>query len=246
VIVRFEWQQRMQHLLMMSTFLLLAFTGLPQKFHDWEVAQWWVAILGGIDNIRNVHHLAAWGMAFACLWHLLWLGYGILIKRKPFPTWMLPQSKDFVDFMGEIRYWFGFSRSRPKFDRFNWREKFDYWAVFWGIPVIGLSGLVMMYPVLATQFLPGWAIPVSYVAHSDEALLAVGWIFVVHFFNAHLAPGIFPFNSSIFTGRVPLRRYREEHPLEFQRIMGLDEEPEGEEGGEPTRPEDEGPGYTIG
>lgn len=224
VVVRFDRQQRLQHFIMMSTFIICAITGLPQKFHDATISQWWVALWGGVDNVRTIHRSAAILMGVDCFYHIFYMGYGILIRRKPFPVWMLPQPKDIGDFFGELRHWFGLSRLRPRFDRFSWREKFDYFAVFWGIPMMGVSGLVMMFPVLISQVVPNWLIPVSFVAHSDEAILAVGWIVIVHFFNAHLAPNVFPFNSSIFTGKVPVERYREEHPLEFARMTGEEAE----------------------
>ncbi len=233
VVVRFDRHQRLQHFLMLSTFFVCAFTGLPQKFHDAAISQWWVALLGGGDNVRSIHRVSGVLMGLDCLYHILYLSYGVLIRRRPLSTWMLPQLKDIADFWGELRYWFGLSRLRPRFERFNWREKFDYWAVFWGIPMMGISGLVMMYPVVASQLFPNWLIPVSFVAHSDEAILAAGWIFTVHFFNAHLAPNVFPFNSSIFSGRVSVRRYREEHPLEFARMTGEEEEAEGGADAEP-------------
>jgi formate dehydrogenase subunit gamma len=111
------------------------------------------------------------------------------------------------------------TNERPKFDRFSYREKFDYWAVGWGIVIMIGGGLILMFPVGAAKILPGWAIPFALVAHSDEAILAVGWILVVHMYFAHLSPLVFPMNKSIFTGRVPITRYREEYPLEYVQLM---------------------------
>jgi len=91
------------------------------------------------------------------------------------------------------------------------------------------SGFILMYPVLVTKFLPGWAVPTALVAHSDEAMLALIWIFLVHIFFNHFAPGVFPINTSIFTGKVPRERYRQEHLLEYERLSGASEEEEKEE-----------------
>ncbi len=109
-------------------------------------------------------------------------------------------------------------KEKPEYDRFNWREKFDYWAIFWGMPVMAGSGFVLMYPVLVTRFLPGWVVPASLIAHSDEAMLALTWIFMVHIFFNHFAPGVFPINTSIFTGKATKERYQREHPLEYARL----------------------------
>jgi hypothetical protein len=75
-----------------------------------------------------------------------------------------------------------------------------------------------MFPVLATSLLPGQVIPIAIAIHSDEAILAVGWILVVHMFNVHLAPWVFPFNPAIFTGKVTAHYCAEEHPLEWERM----------------------------
>lgn len=224
-IVRFDRHQRLQHFLMMTSFIVLALTGLPLKFHDWSVSQWWVGFWGGIENTRRIHHLAAWVMAADCLYHLLHIGYITLILKKPFPLQMIPSIKDFRDFLQEIAYFLGVSQEKPKFDHFSWKEKFDYWAIFWGMPIMGISGFIMLYPVLVTKFLPGWVVPLSLVAHTDEAILAVGWIFLVHFFFNHMAPGLFPLNKSIFTGKVSKERYQREHPLEYERLFPPQEEP---------------------
>ncbi|MFC1935805.1 formate dehydrogenase subunit gamma [Chloroflexota bacterium] len=224
-IVRFDTHQIVQHVVLMVTFTLLASTGLPMKFHDWAISQWWTRAWGGIEVMRSVHRFAAWAMILDCLYHLAYLSYTTLVLKRPLPIRMVPSPKDFRDFFQEMGYFLGLVREQPKFDRFNWREKFDYWAIFWGLPVIGISGFIMAYPVFATRLLPGWVVPAAFVAHGDEAVLAVAWIFMVHFVFNHLAPGVFPLNTSIFTGRVREERYRHEHPLEYERLLGSEGEP---------------------
>jgi len=138
---------------------------------------------------------------------------------------MVPSLKDARDLGQTLLYFLGLQPEKPKFDRFSYLEKFDYWAVFWGIVMIGGSGLLLMFPVLAVRMLPGQVIPVAITIHSDEAILAVGWILVVHMFNVHLAPWVFPFNPAIFTGRMTARRCAEEHPLEWERMMSDERAP---------------------
>jgi hypothetical protein len=147
---------------------------------------------------------------------------------------MIPSRKDIVDFYQDLAYSFGLRKEKARYDRYTWREKFDYWAIFWGVPGMAGPGFVVMYPVFVTRFLPGWVVPAALVAHSDEAMLALTWIFVVHMFFAHLAPGAFPMNTSIFTGRVSKEKYKQEHPIEYERLTGEECEaaaaPGGEEG----------------
>jgi len=218
-VTRFDIHQIIQHALLMVSFILLVVTGVPQKFHDLSISQWWIGVWGGIEAVRSVHHFAAWVMVIVCVYHLLYLGYTTLILKRPFPIKMIPSSEDFTKFFQEMGYFLGLRKEKPKWDRFNWREKFDYWAIFWGMPVMAGSGLILMYPVLATKFLPGWIVPTALVAHSDEAMLALIWIFLVHTFFNHFTPGVFPINTSMFTGKVPKERYHREHTLEYERLF---------------------------
>jgi formate dehydrogenase subunit gamma len=218
-ITRFNLNQIVQHIVMMSTFTLLVFTGLPMKFNSLAISEAWATMWGGISVLRTVHHLSAYVMVGLCFYHLGCIAYSVLVQKKPFPVAMLPSVQDFVKFYQEFLYFLGLRKVAPSFDRFNWREKFDYWAIFWGMPVMGISGFVLMFPVLATRLLPGWVIPVAFTAHSHEAMLALLWIFLVHVFFNHFTPGVFPLNKSIFTGKVPEDRYRRDHAIEYERIQ---------------------------
>lgn len=220
---RFDVHQIIQHAGLMVSFILLVVTGLPLKFHDRAISQWWVGLWGGVEATRSVHHFAAWVMVLVCVYHLVYIAYLTLVLKRPFPVKMIPTRQDFVLFFQELAYFLWLSNERPKYDRFNWREKFDYWAIFWGMPVMAGSGFILMYPVFVTKFLPGWVVPTALVAHSDEAMLALVWIFLVHIFFNHFAPGVFPMNTSIFTGKVPKERYRREHPLEYDELFGSPE-----------------------
>ncbi len=216
---RFDVHQRIQHIMMFSSFIFLAISGLPMKFSDWTISQWWIGVWGGLGSLRAVHHFAAWVMVASCVYHAAYVIVSTTALKRPLPTSMVPRVQDFKDFAKDVKYYVGLSKERPKFDRFSYREKFDYLAVFWGILIMIGGGLILMFPVGAAKIFPGWVIPLALVAHSDEAVLAVGWILVVHMFFAHLAPAVFPMNKSIFTGKVPLGKYREEHALEYFQVM---------------------------
>lgn len=217
-IKRFEVHQIIQHAAMMTTFILLVITGLPMKYNTLAVSEWWAALWGGISVLRTVHHVAAFVMIGDCAYHLGYLGFSTFVQKKPFPLSMIPTPRDGMTLLQEMAYFLGIRKDPPLFDRFNWKEKFDYWAIFWGVPIMAGSGLVLLYPVFATQHLPGWVVPVAYTAHSHEALLALTWIAMVHIFFNHFSPGTFPLNKAIFTGKVPADRYREEHTLDYERM----------------------------
>ncbi len=215
-VVRFDIHQRVQHLLMFTSFIVLALTGFPQKYPDLGVSRGFIALLGGLETTQLIHHIAAWVMIFDGVYHIAYLAHTIFVRRQLGVLRMVPSLKDFRDLVQMLLYFTGIKPTRAKFGRFAYLEKFDYWAVFWGMFIMGGSGLVLMYPVVASRAAGGPIVPVALAAHSDEAVLAVAWIFLVHLFYAHLAPSVFPFNTSIFTGKVPLERYREEHPLELE------------------------------
>jgi cytochrome b subunit of formate dehydrogenase len=131
---------------------------------------------------------------------------------------MLPNRKDLADFIGTFK-WFVRLGPRPRYGRWTYWEKFDYFAVFWGVVVIGSTGLMLWFPELFTRALPGWFINVATIIHSDEALLATAFIFTVHFFNTHFRPDKFPMDTVIFTGRVPLEELREDRPEEYEELV---------------------------
>ena len=219
MIPRFDIHQRLQHLGLMVSFILLVITGLPMKFFGLGISSWWAGVWGGIENLRAAHHFFAYMMVAVCVYHILWLLYQGLVLKKPVHRKMVPSRYDLTSLTQEIGYFVGIRKVRPKFDRYAWREKFDYWAIFWGMPVMAGSGFILMYPVLVTDYLPGWAVPIAYIAHSEESMLALLWIFVVHIFFAHFSPATFPMNKAIFTGKMTETQYIHEHELEYESMM---------------------------
>jgi cytochrome b subunit of formate dehydrogenase len=225
-IKRFSAMYISMHVVIITTFLLLALTGLPLKFHYTPWAQTLIGWLGGIEFARVIHRLAAIGTFGYMGFHVLNLFIRWAFLRERGLMWgsssMVPQWKDVKDFVANIRY-FLYLGERPAGDRWTYWEKFDYLAVFWGVVIIGLSGLMLWFPLFFTQFLPGWTLNAAHVVHSDEALLATGFIFVFHFFHTHLRPESFPMDIVVFTGKMPLHRLKSERPLEYQRLVDNNE-----------------------
>jgi cytochrome b subunit of formate dehydrogenase len=213
------------HIVIITTFLLLALTGLPLKFHEMPWAQTLIYLLGGIDSARVIHRLAAVGTFGYMGFHIFNLAYRFFVKREKGLLWgadsMMPQPKDLGDLIGNLRY-FLYLGERPAGDRWTYFEKFDYFAVFWGVMIIGLSGLMLWLPDVFTKYLPGWTLNAAHVIHSDEALLATGFIFIFHFFHTHLRPESFPMDTVVFTGKMSLSRFKAERPLEYERLVAED------------------------
>ena len=131
---------------------------------------------------------------------------------------MVPTWQDWKDFVAHNKWFFG-KGEKPTFDRWTYWEKFDYFAVFWGVAIIGSSGLILWYPAFFTRFMSGWAINIAQIIHSDEALLAAGFIFSIHFFNTHFRIEKFPMDTVIFTGRIPEHELKNERAIEYARLV---------------------------
>jgi cytochrome b subunit of formate dehydrogenase len=153
--------------------------------------------------------------------HLVYLAARIAPRLGSFewfgPNSLVPGWQDLQDIIAMFQWFFG-QRPRPQFDRWTYWEKFDYWAVFWGMAVIGGSGFMLAFPALTASVLPGWVLNVAALVHGDEAVLAAVFLFTVHFFNNHFRPDKFPLDIVMFTGAVPLEEFRREHALEYRRL----------------------------
>ena len=135
---------------------------------------------------------------------------------------MAIQERDIKEVIQSIRWFFGMG-PRPRYGRYTYWEKFDYFAVFWGVLVIGSTGLVLWFPELFTRVIPGWFLNVATIIHSDEALLAVAFIFTIHFFNTHFRPDKFPIDTVIFSGRVTVDELKYDKPEEYDRLVAAGE-----------------------
>ena len=223
-IQRFTRLNRILHILMIVSFLTLAMTGMTLKF---SYTGWAVVLskfFGGFESAGYLHRFAAVTMIGVFITHIIDL---FRLKKKEFGSWMkllksensmLFNKKDLHDFTGSLKWFLG-KGERPEYGRWTYWEKFDYFAVFWGMIVIGSTGLTLWFPEFFTHFVPGWFINVATIVHSDEALLATGFIFTVHFFNTHLRPEKFPMDIVIFSGRMPLEEFKLDRPEEYRKLV---------------------------
>lgn len=222
--LRFTRLNRVLHVIMIVSFMSLALTGMTLKFSYTGWAATLSRLFGGFESAGYIHRVAAvfmFGIFFAHLadlWKRVRRDSGSLRKVLFGPDTMLPTKRDVREFVGSLK-WFVGRGPRPQYGRWTYWEKFDYFAVFWGIFVIGSTGLMLWFPEFFTKFFPGWFINVATVIHSDEALLAVGFIFTVHFFNTHLRPEKFPMDLVIFTGRMPVEEFKEDKPAEYDALV---------------------------
>jgi cytochrome b subunit of formate dehydrogenase len=221
---RFSRLNRLLHVIMIISFMSLALTGLTLKFSYTGWARTLSHVLGGFESAGYIHRLAAVLMIGIFVTHLVDLtrrmrrDYGSWTRLLFGPDTMLFTARDLREFIGSLKWFLG-RGPRPAYGRWTYWEKFDYFAVFWGMAVIGSTGLILWFPVLFTLVMPGWLINVATIIHSDEALLAVGFIFTVHFFNTHLRPEKFPMDIVVFTGRMPVHEFKEDKPGEYEALV---------------------------
>jgi cytochrome b subunit of formate dehydrogenase len=221
---RFTRFQRRLHLVMLVSFFTLALTGMVLKFSYMGWAQKLSRVLGGFVSTGFLHRTAAVLLIGVFLTHLWDVHRQKKASGKTWPQFIFgPDSAvfnltDVKEFLGSVKWFFG-RGARPRYGRYTYWEKFDYFAVFWGMFVIGSTGLILWFPEFFTLALPGWMVNVVTIIHSDEALLAVGFIFTVHFFNTHFRLDKLPMDPVIFTGRVPLEELKRDKPREYERMV---------------------------
>ncbi|MDO8490986.1 MAG: cytochrome b/b6 domain-containing protein [Dehalococcoidia bacterium] len=217
-VYRFSLNTRIQHAVLLVSFTLLVMTGLPIGFPEAPTAQWWIGIWGGKDNALLAHQVGAVIISLVCLYHLLSILFFMLVLKKPFPWDMAPKLKDAKDIMQSMLHVLGLAEE-PKYNRFQYGQKIDYWSIFWGMPVMVITGFVMWFPDFVAGFLPQSVIPISVIAHRDEAILASSFILIVHMYYGHLAPITFPINWVMFSGRKLKAEYKNWFGLEYVKLM---------------------------
>lgn len=218
-IVRMTGRQRIQHVILLTSFTALVLTGFALKYPD----SWLAALLVGGETFRRIsHRIAGVIMLAAGLFHV----YYILMTsegRKAVVD-MFPRRADITDFIQAMRYYALGSSTKPKFARFNYGEKAEYWAVVWGTIIMGLTGLMVWFKVEAFSFLPRWIIDVALSIHFYEAILATLAIVVWHFYNVIFDPDVYPLNWAVVDGKVSEEYYREEHELDYELMMSARED----------------------
>ncbi|NOY57597.1 MAG: hypothetical protein GXO75_01510 [Calditrichaeota bacterium] len=219
--VRFDPVWSIIHVIVIISFFGLAITGMSLKFAGKSWAVFIANLLGGFEAAGTIHRICA------VLTFSYFIGHFYVLSKK----WkqsnktlrqfifdkegLMPNWNDAKEYFQTFRWFFG-RKKKPHYGRWTYWEKFDYFAVFWGVVIIGATGLILWFPEFFTHFVPGIVINIATIIHSDEALLAVGFIFTIHFFNTHLRPEKFPLDPVIFTGRVPLELFKHERPREYE------------------------------
>jgi cytochrome b subunit of formate dehydrogenase len=209
---RFTRAQRIEHVVAIASFTVLALTGLPQKYAATGIGEAFIGLLGGIEAVRVIHRVAAVVLMGETIYHIVSVGYRVLVRRVRMT--MLPTLKDATDAWQAFRYNLGLSKTEPQTGRYHFGEKAEYWAFVWGTIVMVITGFLLWNPIASTRLLPGQFIPAAKAAHGGEAVLAVLAIIIWHFYHVHIRS----FNKSMFTGYMTEKEMLHEHPQELADI----------------------------
>ncbi len=219
---RFPWGWRLAHLVFALVTMTLVLTGTTALYASSSWAPIVAQTVGGPRMVGLIHRIAAASFVSIFLIHFIYVMQKLL-RSKTFrwfgPDSFIPNWKDFADCWGMFKWFLG-KGDKPRFDRWTYFEKFDYWAVFWGVNIIGWSGLMLAFPHITATYLPGWVFNVGTLVHGEEAFLAAVFLFTVHFFNNHFRPDKLPPPDVVmFTGSQSLEEFRQDHPAYYQRLV---------------------------
>ncbi len=212
---RFSLGQRLWHLGLIILFMTLSVTGIAWMYYETPWGRGLANLFGGYGGVLEIHRIVGLVLLAAFATHILYQLYKIDWKNFPksllHPDMLVFQWIDIKGFIGHMGWVFG-RNELPRFDRWSWWEKFDYWAVWWGLIIVGVTGLMLYNPVLTSDYMPGWLLNVALWVHRIEAVLAMGHIFTIHFAVEHWRPSSFPFNAAMFDGTMDIEEARHEHP----------------------------------
>ena len=228
-VVRFSRTERFEHFLSGFTFIALVVTGLPQTRPDLPIAQAIIGAMGGIWSTRIIHRIIGVAFVLLMITHVTRAVVNA-VKHKRMPV-MVPDRKDFEDVVQTFRHYL-LREKMPRVGKFDFSEKFEYWGLFLGGIVMSSTGMILLFPELVSQVLPGIVVAATRLMHGLEATFAVMVVILWHSYGVMLRPEVFPLDTSIFSGKMSVARLKHEHPLEYDRLFPgeKDEEHDDEDG----------------
>jgi formate dehydrogenase subunit gamma len=211
---RFTSGQRWEHWILFFSSSVLLLTGLPQKYRTTGWSQQIISTPERLEFIQTVHHIAAGVLVLLTLFHIGW-AIALMVRRK-LPGDIFVTLDDFRNFGKTLAYLLFFRKKKPAFGKYNFEQKITYWFVFFGVGIMIVSGVILLYPTTVTYVLPGSVIPAAKLTHSTEAIVAAIFILIWHFFHVHIKR----LNLSIFTGKLSESEMRSYHALEYEQLTG--------------------------
>ena len=216
-VVRLTRNQRWQHGLLMLTFTVLVVTGFALKYPD----SWFAGVFGMGERLRSiVHRVAGVALIVLCMYHIVYAA--VTREGRQWIGAIAPAPKDAFDAWGTMRYYLGLGREKPKFGRFNYAEKAEYWAMVWGTTLMAATGIMLWAKVSIGNLLARWWLDVATAIHFYEAILAALAIVVWHFYQVLFDPDTYPVEWAFWDGKMDAKHYREEHELDTETLAAAE------------------------
>ena len=221
-VLRLSLNERLQHLALILCVIVLMATGLSLRFSDTWFGQAVIALEGGIEARGVLHRASAVGLMLLWIYHALYVvfterGHGQLMA-------MMPKLRDLRDVVATLRCNVKANQQPPRFGRFDFRQKFQYWAVGVGGAVMTLTGVILWFESESMAVMPKWVVDVTRIVHSGEGLLIFVVLFLWHLYDTHLRADVFPMDWTWLNGRMTVEELKTRHPLEYERMFGQDDE----------------------
>jgi cytochrome b subunit of formate dehydrogenase len=228
-LLRFNGGMRLQHAFLVIVFVVLCLTGFPMKFPEAPWAPVIYDLFGGINGAPIVHRIAGVALLLGFALHIILILLNVRRSMKQkgqrgLKDWiiailalpMIPKKRDLKDLVVWAKYVLFLSPQRPPYGHFSWKEKLEYLGLFWGIPLLGVTGILLWAESISSHILPGWALNVAYLAHTYESLLAVAHITLVHIPGVIGRPGVSPLSCMVLNGKISPAALVEEHAGEVK------------------------------
>lgn len=215
-IVRMSLMFRVQHMLLIFTLLVLAVTGFALMYHENWLGNALIRLEGGVLFRGFLHRAAAVFLMAQMVFHAFYMLISGEGKRELREVMLCRQ--DFADFLQAIRYNLGTSTEYPRFGKYGYKEKFQYWGATGGIFMISITGVALWAETFSMKFLPKFFLDMILIIHGYQGLLAFVILLFWHVYNEHLHPSVFPMNNAWLTGKVEAEWLRQEHPLEYEKL----------------------------
>lgn len=216
-IQRFNIHQRIQHVILLVCLIILSLTGLALRFHSTWFGHLLMKIEGGEEVRGVIHRITAFIFMGFCLYHFF---YAVFSKHGHQELMSLkPTGKDFKDFFNSVGFNLGLIKKRPQYDRFSYKEKFQYGGVAFGSILMIMTGIILWAGTSFMSLLPKWVLDLTLIIHGYEGVLLFIILFVWHIYNVHLSPEVFPMSKVWLTGKITVEEMKKNHPLEYERLI---------------------------
>lgn len=218
-IVRFNLIERIQHIILFITLIMLLITGLSLTFYDSWLGKFVIGLEGGLEGRGRLHNLFAFILIGLAVFHAFYITFSDKGHREI--SYLKYRKKDFKDFILSFKYNFGITKQKPQFGRYNLAQKFQYWGVVLGSSLMIVTGIVLLLKVWAVAMIvPKWLWDITIIIHSYEGLLIFFVLFVWHMYDVHLSPGVFPMSKIWLSGKISKTELMDEHPAEYEELFG--------------------------